>query len=106
MVINPHYLRWNKNRTSALTTRGLKENDFLIIGNIHRLIELAVKIQEISGKKFKDFMNILKSIESKEYNDINSFLYLEESSPRETELEKIKKKYIHLLKILNFMNKF
>lgn len=42
--------------TSALTTRGLKEDEFLIVGEmIHRCIELALEIQ-VGNKSLKDFL--------------------------------------------------
>ena len=36
--------------TAALTTRGFKENDFIVVAKLlHRLINLAIKIQESMG---------------------------------------------------------
>ena len=41
----------------ALTTRGFKETEFVEVANfLDRLIKLACKIQDNSGKKLKDFM--------------------------------------------------
>jgi glycine hydroxymethyltransferase len=46
--------------TSALTTRGCKEQDFEKIGDfIDRVIQLCQIIQDKSGKKLKDFKTIL-----------------------------------------------
>ena len=42
--------------TSALTTRGLKEDDFLVVSEmIHRCVELALEIQ-VGNKSLKDFL--------------------------------------------------
>eukprot|EP00992_Anisonema_acinus_P008110 TRINITY_DN4182_c0_g1_i2.p1 TRINITY_DN4182_c0_g1~~TRINITY_DN4182_c0_g1_i2.p1 ORF type:complete len:473 (+),score=122.95 TRINITY_DN4182_c0_g1_i2:61-1419(+) len=44
----------------ALTTRGLKEADFIKIGDFfHRAIQLSLKIQESSGKQLKAFIAAL-----------------------------------------------
>ncbi len=41
----------------ALTTRGLKEREFIQVANfLDRLIKIASRIQDNSGKKLKDFM--------------------------------------------------
>ena len=46
--------------TPALTTRGLKEKDFIKVAEfIHKAIQLALEIQLKSGKKLKDFNNYL-----------------------------------------------
>ena len=42
--------------TSLLTTRGFKEKEFIIVGDIlHKLIQIAINVQTKSGKKLKDF---------------------------------------------------
>jgi glycine hydroxymethyltransferase len=46
--------------TSALTTRKLKESEFLAVGDfINRCVELCIKVQEESGKKLVDFKRVL-----------------------------------------------
>jgi glycine hydroxymethyltransferase len=41
----------------ALTTRGLKEADFVKVGEfLHRAVQSALKLQEQTGKKLKDFV--------------------------------------------------
>ena len=55
--------------TAALTTRGFKENDFIVVAKLlHRLINLAIKIQEEHGKPLKKFEAALSEYE--ELNDI------------------------------------
>ena len=57
--------------SSALTTRGLKEKDFIIIVDfIDRLIKLSILTQQSSGKKMKDFMNLI--INNNEINIIKN----------------------------------
>ena len=52
--------------TSALTTRGLMENDFVYIGNlIDRLVKISLKIQEEHGKPLKNFTKALE-----QYNEL------------------------------------
>ena len=52
--------------TCALTTRGLTEREFTHVSNLlDRLIQLGIKIQNISGKKLKDFIS-----EAKINNDV------------------------------------
>ena len=42
----------------ALTTRGFKDDEFIHVADfLDRLIKIASKIQNISGKKLKDFVN-------------------------------------------------
>merc|ERR1719450_1537923 len=42
--------------TCAMTTRGCTEDDMRVIaGFIHRAVQIAVKVQEVKGKKIKDF---------------------------------------------------
>jgi glycine hydroxymethyltransferase len=42
--------------TPALTTRGLKENDFRKVADfLHEAVQIALKIQETSGKTLKEF---------------------------------------------------
>ena len=61
----------------ALTTRGLKESDFVEVSKyIHEVIQLGLKIQLKSGKKLKDFISCMdeykqeiKELKSK----VNSF---------------------------------
>ena len=48
--------------TPALTTRGMKENDFIEVGEfLNESVNLCLKIQERSGKKLVDFKKILHS---------------------------------------------
>ncbi len=67
--------------TAALTTRGFKENDFLKVAElIHKLINLAKKIQEENGKPLKIFEASLSKYEElndikKEVNDFASKFY-------------------------------
>ena len=47
--------------TSALTTRKMKENDFLHVGSlINKCVELCIKVQNESGKKLVDFKRVLR----------------------------------------------
>jgi glycine hydroxymethyltransferase len=58
-AINPGGIRIG---TPALTTRGLVESDFEKVGEyIDRVIKLCQEVQNISGKKLKDFKEILHS---------------------------------------------
>jgi len=58
-AINPGGIRIG---TSALTTRGLVESDFERVGEyIDRVIKLCQEVQNISGKKLKDFKETLHS---------------------------------------------
>jgi len=53
--------------TPAMTTRGLKEADFVKVGEfIHRGVQLALEVQSKSGKKLADF---LKALTDKEFSD-------------------------------------
>jgi len=46
--------------TSALTTRNMKENDFIYVGEIiNKCVELCVIVQNESGKKLVDFKRVL-----------------------------------------------
>jgi glycine hydroxymethyltransferase len=50
--------------TPALTTRGFKENDFREVANfLHRAVQIALKLQETSGKLIKDFEIAVKNSE-------------------------------------------
>eukprot|EP00967_Tisochrysis_lutea_P018760 scaffold21258_cov26-Tisochrysis_lutea.AAC.1 len=50
-----------------MTTRGLKEADFVKVGEfIHRGVQLALEVQSKSGKKLADF---LKALTDKEFSD-------------------------------------
>ncbi len=52
--------------TPAMTTRGLKEADFVKVGDfLHRGLELALGIQTKTGKKLVDFLKELDSAETK-----------------------------------------
>jgi glycine hydroxymethyltransferase len=56
-AINPGGIRIG---TPALTTRGLVESDFEKVGEyIDRVIKLCQEVQNISGKKLKDFKETL-----------------------------------------------
>ena len=69
-AINPGGIRIG---TSALTTRGLKEEDFIKVGDfLHRCFELCIKIQEKSGKKTKDFKQSIKNDYVDEINNLKS----------------------------------
>ena len=58
-AINPGGIRIG---TPALTTRGLVESDFEKVGEyIDRVIKLCQEVQNISGKKLKDFKETLHS---------------------------------------------
>jgi len=47
--------------TSALTTRGFKEDDFIkVVEIIDKVIKIALTIQETSGNKLKDFIEIME----------------------------------------------
>lgn len=62
----------------AMTSRGLKENDFEKIGEfLHRGLQIALETQKVSGKKLVDF---LKALEGKEVADKLSALRLEVES--------------------------
>eukprot|EP00742_Colponemidia_sp_Colp-10_P005447 GILJ01005821.1.p1 GENE.GILJ01005821.1~~GILJ01005821.1.p1 ORF type:complete len:229 (-),score=44.70 GILJ01005821.1:251-865(-) len=46
--------------TPAMTTRGLKEEDFVTVAQfLHRVIQITLAIQERSGKKLTDFVAAL-----------------------------------------------
>jgi len=48
--------------TSALTSRGLKENDFItVVEIIDNVIKIALEIQKKSGSKLIDFINTMES---------------------------------------------
>ena len=48
--------------TPALTTRGLKENDFIkVVEFIDNVIQIALEIQKQSGSKLVDFVKIMES---------------------------------------------
>lgn len=50
--------------TPALTTRGMKETDFVkVAAFLHRAVEIALKIQETAGKKLVDFAPALENNE-------------------------------------------
>ena len=69
-AINPGGIRIG---TSALTTRGFKEDDFIKVGEfLHKCFELCIKIQEKSGKKNKDFK---RSINNDYVNEINNLKF-------------------------------
>merc|ERR1719428_883698 len=58
-AMNPNGLRVG---TPAMTSRGLLESDFDRIGHfIARAVDVAVEIQEKSGKKLKDFRQVLEN---------------------------------------------
>eukprot|EP00039_Didymoeca_costata_P023740 m.8064 g.8064 ORF g.8064 m.8064 type:complete len:450 (+) comp3833_c0_seq1:78-1427(+) len=60
----------------AMTTRGLKEEEFKKIGEfLHRAVEIAVGIQEKVGKKLKDFVVALEGNEdvAKLKADVNAY---------------------------------
>ena len=58
-ALNPGGIRLG---TSSLTTRGFKEEEFIEIGRIlDKLIQIAINIQKISGKKLKDFEREMKN---------------------------------------------
>jgi glycine hydroxymethyltransferase len=63
--------------TPALTTRGLKEVEFRQVADfLHRAVQIALKLQETSGKLLKDFENALeKSAEAKALkHDVQAFI--------------------------------
>lgn len=48
--------------TAALTSRGLKEQDFAKVADfLHRVVGIATEIQKTSGKKLADFVKALES---------------------------------------------
>lgn len=48
----------------AMTTRGLKEAEFVQVGEfLHRGVQIALKVQETKGKKLVDFLDGLKENE-------------------------------------------
>ena len=48
--------------TPALTTRGLKEADFVkVAGFLDRAVKIALDVQKVSGKKLKDYVAALDS---------------------------------------------
>jgi len=67
-ALNPGGIRIG---TSALTTRGFKEDDFIKVGTlIHKCVTLALEIQNVSGKKLVDFKNILNADFSEEIAEL------------------------------------
>ena len=81
-AINPGGIRLG---TPALTTRGLKEEDFIKVGELlDESINLACKIQDKSGKKlnnFKlildsDFYNEIHNLKNKVVNFVSKFAFL------------------------------
>lgn len=69
-ALNPGGIRIG---TSALTTRGLVDTDFEKVGEIiDKVILLCQKTQEISGKKIKDFKEVLHRDFQDELNDIRN----------------------------------
>lgn len=59
--------------TAALTTRGFKENDFVIIAELlHETCQLGIEIQKNSGKFLKDFEKELKN--NKKINVLNNIV--------------------------------
>ncbi len=69
-ALNPGGIRIG---TSALTTRGLVDKDFEVVGQIiDKVILLCHKTQEISGKKLKEFKEVLH----RDYqNDLDDLKY-------------------------------
>ncbi len=58
-AINPGGVRIG---TSALTTRGFKEEDFLKVGELlHKCFELCINVQNVSGKKLVDFKKAIQN---------------------------------------------
>ena len=69
-AINPGGIRIG---TSALTTRGLKEDDFEKVASfIDKSIQLCIKIQGQSGKKLVDFKRVLHLDFIEELNQLRS----------------------------------
>ena len=69
-AINPGGIRIG---TSALTTRGLVESDFIQVGKfIDRSIQLCIKVQEKSGKKLIDFKKSLEIDFREEINQLRN----------------------------------
>ena len=69
-AINPGGIRIG---TPALTTRGLKESDFIKVGELlNESINLACKIQEKSGKKLNNFKLILENDYSEEIQELKN----------------------------------
>lgn len=63
--------------TPALTTRGLKEEDFRKVGYfLHRAVEIAIKIQQQTGTSLKEFENVVKTSEDVKAlkSDIQAFI--------------------------------
>jgi len=60
-AMNPHGVRIG---TPALTSRGMKEADFVVIANfLHRGLEIALRIQARTGSALKDFVAAIQSNE-------------------------------------------
>ena len=58
-AINPGGVRIG---TSALTTRGFKEEDFTKVGELlHKCFELCINVQNVSGKKLVDFKKAIQN---------------------------------------------
>ncbi|XP_050542557.1 serine hydroxymethyltransferase isoform X2 [Daktulosphaira vitifoliae] len=58
-AMNPYGIRLG---TPALTTRGMKENDIMVVAElIHKGLCIALEAQKISGPKLANFKNILSS---------------------------------------------
>lgn len=75
-AVNPGGIRIG---TCALTTRGFLENDFTYVVNlIDRVINLAIIVQNESGKKLVDFKSVLHNQFQDELNimkeDVNKFM--------------------------------
>ncbi len=69
-ALNPGGIRIG---TSALTTRGFKENDFIRVGDlIDKCLNLALEIQSKSGKKLVDFKNVLNADYCEEISELRS----------------------------------
>lgn len=48
--------------TPALTTRGMKEEHFVIVANfLHQMVQIGLEIQLTSGKLLKDFQIALEN---------------------------------------------
>ena len=74
-AINPGGVRIG---TSALTTRGFKEEDFHKVGELlHKCFELCINVQNVSGKKLVDFKKAIQTEFQKDITDlrqeVNSF---------------------------------
>ena len=57
--------------TPAMTTRGLTESDFdTVAAFLSEAVDLALKVQESSGKNLKDFLAALDGDFSADVNDL------------------------------------